>query len=56
MIANQKGALFEDGRREIVGGGIESVNEEIGPSRFRIVKPGNSLANVNSCTGVALAK
>jgi len=56
MIAYQKGAFFEDGWREVVDGGIESMNEEIRPSRFWILRPGNSLANVNSDTSVALAE
>ena len=56
MIAYQKGAFFEDGWREIVDSGVESMNEEIGPSRFWIVRPGNSRAYVNSDTSVTLAE
>jgi hypothetical protein len=56
MVAYQKDALFEDGWREIVASGIESMYEEMGPSRLRIVRPGNSLADINSDAGEALAK
>ena len=56
MIAYQKDALLEDRWRVTVDSGIESMDEEMGPSRRRIMGPGDSLANVNSDTGEAFAK
>lgn len=56
MIAYQKDAFFEDSRREVADGGIESMNEEMGPSRLGVVRPGNSLPNVDSDTSEALTK